>query len=95
MRRDEHDAGGAVDHAGRLTVQVQGGDGEPERVLRVSRPHEGTVQVWEWASGGDAPQEYEAPAGELYASIARAAARGRRVSEELYRLRLWLLGAGA
>ena len=87
--------GFAVDETGRLNVQVQGGGGDAERVLRIAPPSGGRVQVWEWsAAAGREPREYEASARELYDGLAAAAGRGRRVSEDLYRLRRWLLEEG-
>jgi len=99
-------AGGAVTGAssarsepqegrGRLTVQIVGGAGEPERLMLLYREgaEGGRLYVKEWSStGGDVPREYEVDPEDLYASLREAVRRGRRVTQELYRVRLWLDG---
>lgn len=74
-----------------LTIQVGGGDGEPERLLIVGRPADGRVSVREWvgAGFGGAPLEREMEARELLAQLERAVSQRRQVSEELYRIRDW------
>ena len=77
-----------------LAVQVAGGDGEPERLLMVARASPGRVRVREWttATWNRAPDEREMDAETLYATLENAVRRGRRVSEDLYRVRAWLSG---
>ncbi len=77
-----------------LAVHMGGGDGEPERLLHLSRPMDGLVRVREW-SGDDwnAPaMEREMPAEVLLRAFEEAARKRRRLSEELYAIRLWLTG---
>ena len=77
-----------------LSVQVQGGHGEPERLYVLSRPRDGVVDVREFRFGtADAgPLEYRAAAFELYDVFAHAQRHRRRLSEELSRIKLWLDG---
>jgi hypothetical protein len=74
-----------------LTVQLQGGDGEPETVLTLDRPLDGTVLVREYPVGAPlAP--YRAPVAEVLARVERVARAGRRVSVEPAALRAFLAG---
>lgn len=83
--------GSAVEET--LTVQVVGSPERAERLLVISRPHGGRVHVRSWQTGQwGAPVEEDVGTRELYAELERAVAERRRVSEDLYRLRLWLLG---
>lgn len=77
-----------------LAVQVAGGDGEPERLMMLSHAEHGRVRIREWTgeSWNRSADEREEEADALYASLERAVRRGRRVSEELYRIRAWLAG---
>ena len=76
-----------------LYVQVQGGQGEPERIYVLGRPSAGAVAVREIAADGvPTVQDYVAPTRELYDRFAAALDARRRVSVELYRLREWLAG---
>ena len=79
-----------------LTVQVGGGQGEPERLLHVSRPVGGLVRVREWTSEGwgAPPTERELSADALLNALERAAQQRRRLSQEIYRIRQWLTGQG-
>ena len=78
-----------------LPVMVGGGGGEPERLLHVGRPVDGMVRVREWTSDTwSAPVEHELPADALLNELERAAQQRRRLSEEIYRIRLWLTGQG-
>ena len=74
-----------------LDVQLEGARGEPETVLRISRPRAGVVRVAEFPAPG-APREYEASAAEVLARVERAARERRRVGTELYAVRRWLQG---
>jgi hypothetical protein len=82
------DVGGAE----ALSVQVQGGDGEPEKLFVLSRPRDGVVEVRELRFGAEhgTPAEYSASAAELYDAFVRAQRERRRVSEDLNRIRRWL-----
>ena len=81
-----------------LSVQVQGGHGEPERLLVLSRDprrRDGAVDVREFrfADGETAgPLEYTSSAADLLASFERAHRDRRRLSEEMYGIRRWLDG---
>ena len=80
-----------------LSVQVEGTGREGMRLFVIGRPIAGIVHVREWRgedwSGG--PLEREMDAAALYAEFERAHRERRRISEELYRLRLWLEGTGS
>ena len=73
-----------------LTVQVQGGGRDPERVLVLSRPRSGLVEVREFAVGCDGPRDFTATVDELRDLFERASRKRRRISEDLYTIRLWL-----
>ena len=75
-----------------LTVQLEGGRGSPERVLVLSRPHDGMVDVREFALGGDdgGRREYTCAVDDVLALVERAVRRRRRVSEDLPTVRRWL-----
>ena len=77
-----------------LSVQVQGGRGEPERLFVLSRVRDrGAVAVREFRlSDGDTagPLEYTSRASDLLATFERAHRERRRLSEEMYRIRNWL-----
>jgi hypothetical protein len=80
-----------------LVVQIEGGGGEPERILRIAPPKSGRVLVHEWTStdASDSPPSVrETEAQEILALVERAARSRRRMSEELYRIRRWLAGEG-
>ena len=80
-----------------LSVQVEGSEREGLRLFVMSKPRGGLVRVREWRgeewSAGPLDREVEASA--LYAEFERAHRERRRMSEELYRLRLWLEGTGS
>jgi hypothetical protein len=76
-----------------LSVQVDGGRGEPTRVLVLSRTRGELVEVREFRAGC-APLEYTATADELLALFGRAHRERRALSESLYGIRLWLDGLG-
>lgn len=73
-----------------LVIQLQGGHGEAERVLRVARPVGTRVSVAEWSSveGDVAPRDVSTRA--LYDEIDEALRHRRRVNPELYQVRRWL-----
>jgi hypothetical protein len=73
-----------------LVVQVEGGRGSPERVLRVVRLGEGRVRVDEWSSADGALPTHETSAAELLAELERLYVERRRLSLEMYELRRWL-----
>ena len=78
-----------------LSVQVQGGRGEPDRLFVLARGRGDTVEVREFrfAEGETAgPLEYTAPAPDLLATFERAHRERRRLSEDMYRIRNWLNG---
>ena len=81
-----------ADPGDELTVQVTASDGEPERLLKISRPRQGLVRVREWTSDGwgQPPAEREMAADALLRALEEASRRRRRVSEELHRIRRWL-----
>lgn len=76
-----------------LSVQVDGGRGEPTRVYVLTRSRGGLVEVREFRAGC-AALEYTASADELLALFERAHRERRRMSESVYGIRLWLDGAG-
>jgi hypothetical protein len=75
-------------------VQVgPGRAGEPERLLHIGRPWAGAVRVREWTSETwSAPVERDVPADALLNELEQAAQQRRRLSVEVYRIRLWLTG---
>ena len=79
-----------------LTLRIGGSDGEPERLLLIGRPRDATVRVREWTSNSwnTEGEDFDADAGALLDDIARAYDARRPVSEEMYRVRLWLTGQG-
>ncbi len=78
-----------------LTVHLGSGAGEPERLLRISRPVDGLVRVREFSSDDwSTPFERELSAEALLRAMEEAARQRRKLSEELYRIRLWLTGSG-
>ncbi|MFL5575895.1 MAG: hypothetical protein ACJ79S_08015 [Gemmatimonadaceae bacterium] len=88
--RDDAAGGGAES----LSVQVQGGEGEPETLYVLSRPRAGVVEVREFRFGTDdgSPVDYTVRADELYDALSRAHRQRRRLSEDLYAIRRWLDG---
>ena len=74
-----------------FTVQVDGGRGEPPRLLVLTRSRGDLVEVRE-IRPGCAPVEYTATGDELLALFERAHRDRRRMSESLYGIRLWLDG---
>jgi hypothetical protein len=75
-----------------LTVRVGTADGVPERLLLIGRPHDGLVHVKEWTSNTaiTAGEDYEIPPAELLEQLEQAFQSRRAMSEEMYRIRLWL-----
>ena len=79
-----------------LTVQVEGTVREGLRLYVMGRPADGRVRVREWRgeNWSAGPIEREVDAAALYEEFERAHRDRRRMSEELYRVRLWLEGTG-
>ncbi len=77
-----------------LAVQMGSGNGEPERLLYLSRPLDGMVRVREWSSDNwsTPAMEREMSAEVLMRAFEDAALQRRRLSEDLYAIRLWLTG---
>ena len=76
---------------GPLSVQVDGGRGEPMRVFVLTRTPGDLVEVREFRPGC-AALEYTAAPDELLALFERAHRERRGMSESLYAIRLWLDG---
>lgn len=86
----------ALDDQGRrtsLTLQLQGGGGDPETVLVLGRPRGDRIAVREFPAH-EQPTEYEADVHALIARLEHAVRAGRRVSAEPYLVREWLAGRG-
>jgi hypothetical protein len=75
-----------------LTVQVQGGRGDPERVFVLSRPRNDLVEVREFGSScaAAAPRSYTESTDILLRLFEKAVKQKRRVSQEMYLIRQWL-----
>ena len=75
-----------------LTVQVQGGRGDAERVFVLSRPRNDLVEVREFGSScaAAAPRNYTASTDELLRVFRQAVKQRRRVSQEMYLIERWL-----
>ena len=75
-----------------LQLQVEGGSGQPERMLIVSRPIGDRVRVREWNSAGtaDASTERDCSIDEIVALVVHANRERRRVSVDLVTIRQWL-----
>jgi hypothetical protein len=75
-----------------LTIQIQGGEGEPERVLLVDRPVGERVRVREWSSDASAdttePRDWHVE--DVLALVTRAQRSRRWVSEDAPTVRRWL-----
>ena len=77
-----------------LTIRVGGSATVPERLLLVGRPHDGVVRVHEWTTTtmNSVGEDYEIAPNELLIQIEEALAAQRRVSEEMYKVQMWLRG---
>lgn len=77
-----------------LAVQMGSGKDEPERLLHLSRPQDGMVRVREWSSDNwsTPAAEREMPTEVLLRAFEEAARQRRRLSQDLYAIRLWLTG---
>lgn len=75
-----------------LTLRIAGDRSRPERLLLIGRPAYGTVRVREWTTDTWATEgvNYEIAPAELLGDIERAYDARRAVSEEMYRIRMWL-----
>jgi len=80
-----------------LPILVGAGDGEPEWLILADRPEGGQVRTREWRGDRWHAEgvEHQRPSHALLELLERAAAKGRRLNQELYRIRLWLTGGGA
>lgn len=78
-----------------LTLRVGGARGEPERLLLIGRPRQGTVRVRQWTSNtlNTAGDVVDRAAGDLLAEVEAAFEARHPVSVEMYQLRQWLAGA--
>lgn len=83
-----------ADANGELAVQIEGGGGEPTRLLMLSRPAGGQVRVREWSdlNWTGAPSESTRPVREVLDEIERAYHQRRRLSYEIAAIRAWLDG---
>jgi hypothetical protein len=75
-----------------LSLRIGGNTDRPERLLLIGRPHAGTVRVREWTSDtwnteGD---DYDIDTESLLEGLERAFAARQPMSEEMYKVRLWL-----
>jgi hypothetical protein len=79
-----------------LQVQVEGTETEGMRLYVIARPAAGRVRVREWRgeTWAHGPVDREVAAAELLEELERAHRARRRLSEELYRVKLWLEGNG-
>ena len=77
-----------------LSVQIAATATDPEHLMLIERPVNGRVVVKEWIGEGfGSPAiEREYDSIELYQLIEGASRQGRRVGQELYKIRLWLDG---
>ncbi|GAC1514876.1 MAG: hypothetical protein NVS1B4_03650 [Gemmatimonadaceae bacterium] len=80
---------GAAGESTELSVPITGDAIELPRLLLIAAPRDGCVSVREWI-GGAGQQTRSVTPRDLYAEIEGASRAGRRVSEELYRVRRWL-----
>lgn len=82
------------DGAESLSVQVAGGNGEPEKLFVLTRPRAGKVEVREFRFGEhqSEPLVYAASCESLLHDFERAHAERRRLSESLHRIERWLQG---
>jgi hypothetical protein len=88
---DVHDASASPDF---LTVYVDGGTGDTNYTLLISRPVDGRVHVREWLEenrGGAAYERYLSEE-EVYVRLERAYTARHRLSVGLMRIRAWLDG---
>lgn len=79
-----------------LTLRVGGSPKVPERLLLIGRPRDGLVRVREWTSNSwnTEGEDSDMRAADLLAQLERAFDARLPVSEEMYKLRLWLSGTG-
>lgn len=80
-----------------LTLRVGGSADIPERLLLVGRPYDGVVHVHEWSTRtmNQRGEDYLIDALELLEQLEGAHAANLAVSEEMYKVRVWLRGEGA
>lgn len=77
-----------------LTVQIAATATDPEHLMLIDRPVNGRVFVREWVGEGFGSPAVERvyEAIDLYRLIEDASRQGRRLGQELYKVRLWLDG---
>ena len=77
-----------------LTLRIGGTAAIAERLLLMRRPAGGKVRVREWTSNSWNTEgtDTTVDAAELLAEVEQAAAARQPVSEELFRVRHWLVG---
>ncbi len=84
-----------VSRAESLAIQIEGTAEDPDRVLELSRPRGGLVEIREWSLGcGGTPREYSVTTEEFLRSLEQLERSRRRMTESLYAVRLWLGEAG-
>ena len=77
-----------------LSLRIGGAPGTPGRLLLIGRPRDGVVRVREWTSDTlvTEGEDSDVEVSELLEDIERAYDARLGVSEEMYRLRMWLAG---
>ena len=80
-----------------LGVLISAGAGEPDRLLIMSRPHDGRVRVREWSihNWSSAPDESEIPVADVLAIFQSAYDARRRMSVSIKGIEAWLAGRPA
>jgi hypothetical protein len=77
-----------------LSLRIGGDADHPARLLLIGRPRDGIVHVREWSteSLNTEGADLDIDAAELLADIERAYESRFEMSEEMYKLRVWLGG---
>jgi hypothetical protein len=75
-----------------LSLRIGGDAGQPARLLLIGRPRDGLVRVREWTTDtlNSEGEDFDVDPTDLLEDIERAYDARFEVSEELYRVRLWL-----
>ena len=78
-----------------LSLRIGGTAEVPERLLLVGRPYDGVVHVHEWTTRtmNSRGEDYLIDPAELLEQVEAAHAANLAISEEMYRVRMWLGGA--